>query len=148
MLLRQAGSAALAARGQSCCRHCLGLRYRCEGGAGGKEARIARLRERLSSPSPARLHPRPVVILIVVCGWRRRCGGRSLLSGWGVYGDRRLGGWARASDEVGFARSVASGSGELSGLDFARVAIALVKPHANVRAAARSSMFRRGICAS
>jgi hypothetical protein len=47
-----------------CCRHCLlrrGLRYRCKGSDGGP--RIARLRAHLSSPSPARLHPRPARML-------------------------------------------------------------------------------------
>jgi hypothetical protein len=48
--------------GQLSCRNCLmrrGFRYRCEGAAGDKGPRLARLRARLSSPSPARLHPRP-----------------------------------------------------------------------------------------
>jgi hypothetical protein len=46
--------------GHLCCRHCLkrrGFRLRCRYDDPGP--RIARLRERLSSPSPARLHPRP-----------------------------------------------------------------------------------------
>jgi hypothetical protein len=48
--------------GQLYCRNCLmrrGFRYRCEGGSADKGPRLARLRARLSSPSPARLHPRP-----------------------------------------------------------------------------------------
>jgi hypothetical protein len=47
-----------------CCRHCLkriGLTYRCRGGD--PRARIARLRARLTVPSPARLHPRPKRVL-------------------------------------------------------------------------------------
>ena len=45
---------------QICCRHCLrrlGLDYRCRRSDPGP--RIARLAARLSSPAPARLHPRP-----------------------------------------------------------------------------------------
>jgi hypothetical protein len=47
-----------------CCRHCLrrrGLGYRCRHGDAGP--RIAGLRARLSSPLPARLHPRPNRVL-------------------------------------------------------------------------------------
>jgi hypothetical protein len=47
-----------------CCRHCLrrrGLRHRCRRGDAGP--RIAGLRARLSSPLPARLHPRPNRVL-------------------------------------------------------------------------------------
>jgi hypothetical protein len=50
--------------GQILCRHCLkrrGLRYRCQRKDPGP--RIARLRARLFSPSPARLHPRPNRVL-------------------------------------------------------------------------------------
>jgi hypothetical protein len=48
--------------GRLSCRNCLmrrGFRYRCEGGSADKGPRLARLRARLSSLSPARLHPRP-----------------------------------------------------------------------------------------
>jgi hypothetical protein len=75
-----------------CCRHCLqrrGLRYRCKSDPG---PRIARLRERLSSPSPARLHPRPSRVLDR--RWRLEASLRRAEFVERVRGLRRSVGWA------------------------------------------------------
>jgi hypothetical protein len=75
-----------------CCRHCLqrrGLWYRCKSDSG---PRIARLRERLSSPSPARLHPRPNRVLDR--RWRLEASLRRAEFVERVRGLRRSVGWA------------------------------------------------------
>ena len=75
-----------------CCRHCLrrrGLRYRCKSDG---SARIARLRERLSSSSPARLHPRPTRMLDR--RWRLEASLRRAEFVDRVRGLRRSAGWA------------------------------------------------------
>jgi hypothetical protein len=75
-----------------CCRRCLqrrGLRYRCKSDPG---PRIARLRERLSSPSPARLHPRPKRVLDR--RWRLEASLRRAEFVERVRGLRRSVGWA------------------------------------------------------
>jgi hypothetical protein len=96
------------------CRHCLlrlGLRYRCRSGDVGP--RIKRLRARLDSPIPARLHPRPNRVLDRRWRLEACCGGRSLLSGCGVCS--RCGGhWMGAKAGVfPFSISASACSGEL-----------------------------------
>jgi hypothetical protein len=101
-----------------CCRHCLqrrGLRYRCKGCDGGP--RIAQLRARLSSPSPARLHPRPKRILDR--RWRLEASLRRAEFVDRLRGLRRSVGWALdswgrgLSDVVSHSCSTAFGSFEL-----------------------------------
>ena len=123
-----------------CCRHCLkrvGLTYRCRGGD--PSARIARLRSRLTSPSPARLHPRPKRVLDR--RWRLEASLRRAEFVDRLRGLRRSAEWALDGD--GSAMSFHSPVRRLGvplscrDLDLSVVAQVLVKHRANVHAAAR-----------